>query len=255
LPGAFSGCPSRNKIYPNSDFSNPPPPAGGLCTPAERVIMLLKFTGKNGETHGGYKWPLPTKNADGTWKPGKWTRKITGQLEACENGYHYTDSDWCAAWIDAELYEVEISGETISSSVTPVKHVCRRARLVRKIETWNDKIARLFAVRCARDAISFVKNPDPRSIAAIDTAEKYANGQATGEDLAAARDAAWDAARDAAWDAARDAARDAAWDAARDAARDAAWAAARAAAWAAAWDAARAAALQKYSGWLLEAIS
>jgi hypothetical protein len=57
-------------------------------------------------------------------------------------------------------------------------------------------------------------------------------------ELAAARDAAWDAARAAAWDAARDAA----WDAARDAAWDAAWDAARDAAWDAAWDAARAAA-------------
>jgi len=111
------------------------------------------------------------------------------------------------------------------------------------VSQWiDDRTLRLFAVWCARQALKLVDNPDPRSLAACDVAERYANGEATQAELTAARDAAWDAARDAAWDAAwaaawataRDAARDAAWDAAWDAARDAAWAAAR--------DAARAAA-------------
>jgi hypothetical protein len=72
---------------------------------------------------------------------------------------------------------------------------------------------------------------DERSRNAVEVAERHANGLATDEESAAARDAAWAAAWAAAWDAARDAAWAAAWDAARDAARDAAWAAA--------WDAAR----------------
>ena len=83
-----------------------------------------------------------------------------------------------------------------------------------------------FACRCAEYALSFVDNPDPRSIAAIDAKRKWLRGEIKDKELRAARDAAWDAARDAAWDAA--------WYAA--------WDAARAAAWAAAWDAARAAA-------------
>ncbi len=68
---------------------------------------------------------------------------------------------------------------------------------------------RLFAVWCARQALALIDNPDPRSIAACDVAERFANGQATNDELDAARDAA----RDAAWDAARDAAWAAAWDA------------------------------------------
>ena len=90
---------------------------------------------------------------------------------------------------------------------------------------------RLFAVWCARQVEHL--NPDPRVKAAIDTAERYANGEATDDELASA----WDAASGAAWDALR-AARDAAM-AARDAASGAACAAADAA-WAAR-DAARAA--------------
>ncbi len=111
----------------------------------------------------------------------------------------------------------------------------------------HDKTWRLYAVWCARQVQHLMK--DPRSIAALDVAERFANGEADQDELdaagAAARAAAWVSARDAAWD--WDAADDAAWaaaDAARDAADDTAWVAAWAAADAArdAADAARAAA-------------
>ncbi len=112
-----------------------------------------------------------------------------------------------------------------------------------------DKDARLFAVWCARQVEHLM--PDERSITALDVAERYANAEATDDDLytarAAASAAAWAAASAAAWAAASAAASAAAiaaaWDAARDAARAAAWAAARYAASAAASAAARAAAL------------
>ena len=58
---------------------------------------------------------------------------------------------------------------------------------------------RLFAVWCARQVQHLMT--DQRSLDALDVAERYANGQATDEELSAAGDAA----RAAAWDAARDA--------------------------------------------------
>ena len=103
---------------------------------------------------------------------------------------------------------------------------------------------RLYAVDCARSVQHLMT--DPRSLAALDVAERYAEGLATDAELSAASEAARAVARDAAWAAASDAASDAAWAAAWAAARTAewaaAWAAARTATRTAAWDAAGAAA-------------
>ncbi len=112
----------------------------------------------------------------------------------------------------------------------------------------DDRTMRLFAVWCARNTpladgrVTGDLLTDPRSLAALDVAERYADGKATDEEL----DAAWAAARAAAWAAAAGAAAGAAaWAAAGDAAEAGAWDAARAAgagageaAWEAAWDAA-----------------
>ena len=102
---------------------------------------------------------------------------------------------------------------------------------------------RRYRVWCARQVQHLMT--DPRSLTALDVAERYANGQATDDELAAALVAARAAANDAVMAAERAAARAAAWGAASVASRDAAWAAACDAAWAAAsdatWVAARAA--------------
>ena len=104
---------------------------------------------------------------------------------------------------------------------------------------------RLYAVWCARQVQHLMK--DARSLAALDVAERHANGKATDAELTATSDAAWAAVSDAAWAAVSDAARATASDAASDAARSAAWTAALDAAVgvarAGAWDSARAAAV------------
>jgi hypothetical protein len=118
----------------------------------------------------------------------------------------------------------------------------------------NEKDRMLFAVWCARQALRLIKNPDQRSIDACDVAERYANGEATDDELAAAGTAAAKAARTAEWAAARTAARAAAW-ATRAAAR-ASGAAARAAAWAttgaAAWVTGAAAWATRAAAWAAE---
>ena len=93
-----------------------------------------------------------------------------------------------------------------------------------------------YACRCAEYALTFVREPDSRSIAAIEAKRKWLRGEISNDDLTAARAAAGAAAWAAA-DAAAGAAARAAANAARAAARDAAWDAA----WGAAWGAANAA--------------
>ncbi len=109
----------------------------------------------------------------------------------------------------------------------------------------SDRQRREFALWCAERVRHLMT--DPRSTAALDVVARHLRGEATDEELAAARDAAWagSAAAAAAWAAAwaAEAAEAAASDAAWAASAAAAWAgsAAAAAAWAAAWAVARAA--------------
>ena len=98
-----------------------------------------------------------------------------------------------------------------------------------------DQLLRLFACWCAERSLKYFETEHPddtRPRDAIEVARRYAAGKATGEELAAARDAAWASAGDAAWASAWASA----WAAAGDAAGDAAWAAAGDADWASAWD-------------------
>ena len=86
-----------------------------------------------------------------------------------------------------------------------------------------------YACRCAEYALTFVREPDSRSIAAIEGMWKWLRGEISNDDLTAARAVAYAAARAAACAAACAAAwaacdaRTAAYDAARAAACDAAW--------------------------------
>ena len=87
-----------------------------------------------------------------------------------------------------------------------------------RAEAQHDKEWRLLAVKYARRVEHL--NTDPAVKNANDVAERYANGEATDEELALARDAARDAARAAARAAAWAAAWDAAWAAAGAAERE-----------------------------------
>ena len=79
--------------------------------------------------------------------------------------------------------------------------------------TGHDKEIRLFAVWCARQVQHLMK--DPRSINALDVAERFANGDATKEELEAAFAEAWAAANSEANAAAKPEVRGATWSAAR----------------------------------------
>jgi hypothetical protein len=201
-----------------------------------------------------YKWLKADGSAPigrGKWRPGKW-RSVEGELIPCENGLHLCRRQDLLPHISEQLWIAEAdTAEMIEHEGNKI--VVRRARILRRVETINDCTMRLFACDCADRVVLLTKSDKGKNCIAV--ARRYAHGEATDEELAAARDAAWAAvsraANDAAWDA-REAACAAAWTADSDAARaarEAAWdatqaacAAAGAAAWTAALDAARAAA-------------
>ena len=188
-------------------------------------MKYYKFlTADNKGKYSEYDFTKYLPNDD---KPGKWLRKIENPV-LCESGYHCFMPEHILEWLEAQLFEVEIKGRCVHGYD---KTVTRQMRFIRKVDTWNDKTARLFACYCARDTLPIFEKKYPndnRPRVAIETAERYANGEATIEELNAARAAASAAARAAASDAAS------------------------AAASAAAWAAARAAASAKYTNYLLE---
>ena len=165
-----------------------------------KYYKVLKNNGKccNG---GSGKWYLPKKLKDGTWKPGKWMPEIEGELEPCENGYHVCRPQDLVHWLGEAIFEVQYEGEIVEDDY---KCVVGKARLLRKIEAWNEKTARLFAADCAEHVLHIYEKQypdDDRPRKAIQAARDYANGLIDDEELKAARAAAWEAARAAAREA------------------------------------------------------
>ena len=196
-------------------------------------------------------------------KPGQTLRRDPAKLLMCNYGLHASVRP-----IDALRYapgpivcRVRLGGTIIEgddkvvASRRTVLWMANAERELRLFACWSIRNTPLADGRMVWDLLT-----DKRSQTAVEVAERYADGLATDDELAAAGDAAWAAAwaaGDAAWAAAwaaGDAAGDAAgaagaaaWaagDAAGAAARDAAWDAVEAVAWAAR-AAARAAANRK----------
>jgi hypothetical protein len=100
-------------------------------------------------------------------------------LNPCSNPRDFVAEDWTGTLLD--ILSVE--------KAEPHDRIWVVTKLL------DDKTNRLFAVWCAREALKLVENPDTRSIAACDVAERFANGEATAEELAAAYGAAAGVAR------------------------------------------------------------
>jgi hypothetical protein len=245
----------------------------------------LKFTAADGGPARhitDQQWSLPDADAPGEWAPKYKTKPIL-----CERGYHWCEARHAVYHLHVECYLFEPWGETVRGND---ENVSQGGRLLRRVETWNDRTARLFAADCAAAVVRLCGN-DRRARKAIDTARRYARGQATEAERRAAAKVAgaavWDIAerveRDAVWGlgqadssdaesiterraaesitkrraaraargAAMDAARAATWVAGQDGAGAAAEHVARFAASAAAWSASRVAARKAQTALLL----
>lgn len=201
------------------------------------MSKLYKVTDVDGSAyHGGVgKWPLPEGGEPGAWL------EVKGKIIPCRRGLHLCYAEGLVGVLGPVIFEAEYEGELIAvahdDGLDRGKVVVRKARLLRRVETWNERTARLFAADCAERALTIFEREHPnddRPRKAIEAARAYARGEIDDAARATAEAAAWDAARAAAWAAAESAAR----AAAKTAVEARAEAAARAAAWTVAWTAA-----------------
>lgn len=169
---------------------------------------LYKVLNTDGSCYYGGQgsWHLPKGN-----RPGKWMPKIEGKLSPCSNGYHVLKASQLIEWIAPAVgvFIVETHGQAIWQAD---KGVVREARLIRRLDTWTEQTARLFACDCAehfRDSLnaSELANFD----ACLLMTRRYVFGMVSEADLDRAWARAWAGAGARAWAWARARARVGAW--------------------------------------------
>jgi hypothetical protein len=209
--------------------------------------MLYKVWDENGRSpvSGQGAWRIPQKD-----QPGKWMPPVRGDLVSGTRGYHLCRPKDLPNRLGPVIYEAEWRGERLD---TPAGALVREARLVRRLPTWDQSTAWMFACDCAEHVLPLFEREHPyddRPRQAIETVRRFLAGLATSDELSDARstadmavteiraDVPWDAglmAASAASNAASGNDGAAVWMAARAAARAPCWTDL----WAEAWGARR----------------
>ena len=91
----------------------------------------------------GFAWPVPPEG-----RPGAWV-EADGALEQCSRGVHVCRTSDLAHWIHDELWELETSGDEIEGLDCVV---VQRARLVRRVDGWEEDGRQRFAGACVDHA-------------------------------------------------------------------------------------------------------
>ena len=123
-------------------------------------MTLYKVLNQDGSAyHGGVgSWPLPDGEA-----PGAWTPKLTGRLVPCGHGYHLCRATDLIGWLGPAIFLAEPKGRILKARD---KVVVRQARLLRRLDTWTEQTARLFACDCAEHVLGRSLK-QPSTIAAV----------------------------------------------------------------------------------------
>jgi len=89
--------------------------------------------------YSGFRWPV-ARNGE----PGPWVH-VDGPLVAGANGVHALTARELLAWIDDELWLIELAGDIEENEGILI---ARRGRLVRLVDAWTSATAREFAQDC-----------------------------------------------------------------------------------------------------------
>jgi hypothetical protein len=116
----------------------------------EAVVIAYKFLrADGGSPFTGYRWPLP----DGA--PGEW---VDAPVEPCRSGIHACRPSDMPFWVARSLYEIELEGAVVAQRT---KLVAPRARLVRRIEAWDDERRDAYTRMCADRAHELALSVSP----------------------------------------------------------------------------------------------
>jgi hypothetical protein len=115
----------------------------------------------------GFAWPGPDASRPGAWV--EWD----GPLVPCASGVHALRVGVLPAWLDDELWSVELEGPVVEDDGVLV---AGRGRLVERVEAWDAAAAREFARGCVERARAYAAPPaPPRAAECAGDAASYAD--------------------------------------------------------------------------------
>ncbi|KKK67882.1 hypothetical protein LCGC14_2949620 [marine sediment metagenome] len=140
--------------------------------------------------------------AEPAWKVGE-RRTYEGKIVLCSSGYHSSQT-----WYNALQYAPGPIACIVDISKPVERDTDKQVSATRTLVDYRDatRELRLFGADCAERVLYLFEKQRPnddRPRKAIEVARRFANGEATDQERAAAWDAAWDAAGNAAGAAAR----------------------------------------------------
>ena len=114
-------------------------------------MIAYKFLSADGSSvFSGFRWPLPE---DG---PGPW---VEARVQPCRSGLHACRAGDLPLWAGRVLYEVELAGEVVEQ---PAKVVAPRARLLRRVDGWDDATRDAYTRMCADRAHELARSASPQ---------------------------------------------------------------------------------------------
>jgi hypothetical protein len=116
---------------------------------ADAVIAYKFLTPAATSPFTGFRWPVP----DGA--PGAW---VEAAVEPCRSGIHACRRDDLPLWLGRVLYEVELDGGIVAE---PTKVIAPRARLLRRVDAWDDALRDAYTRMCADRAHELAAGASP----------------------------------------------------------------------------------------------
>lgn len=113
-------------------------------------MIAYKFLRPDGTSaFTGFRWNVPDE------EPGPW---VDRRPDPCRSGVHACRVSDMPFWVGPALYEVELAGEIVEGRS---KLVASRARLLRRIEAWDESVRDIYTRMCADRAHELASSVAP----------------------------------------------------------------------------------------------